>query len=101
MTLRKEDIILEIFEILKAEQKPISQSDIIKKLVEKGHKYTICVGLFHPSILQPLWLEDENDFAPPMVEKTVSIASRPLYVLNKKWRGFGKNEAEKKLCGHF
>lgn len=98
--IHRNRIFFEIYRILRDTKKPLSQKQIIDKLVERGYKRTTCVNLFNPSVIQPLFLTDGKikDFAHPLVEKVQSISEVRLYFkLNPKWKEVSENDAKEKL----
>lgn len=100
--IQKKQIFFEIFKILRTE-KLMSQGQIIERLVRMGYKRTTCQVLFKPSVLQPVFVKDEDgnfDFAEPLVKKVhLPSETRAHFQLNKKWLTVGEQDAENKLFG--
>lgn len=91
------DLILDLYRILKESPKPLTQKMIIRKLESKGYKSTTVRNLFKPSVLQPF--EDKKGrFFYPMVDKVTEYTEyNPLYVLNENWRDEKEEDVKKKI----
>lgn len=98
--IHKNELIMEVYKILKEAKSPLSQSEIIKALVDKGYKQTICYNLFSPSITQPFLIKDDGKFVTlhPLVKTMQDFTRiRTLFTLHPEWEEINENAVKEKL----
>lgn len=93
--IRKNDIIISVYKLLKRSDKPLTQKEIIKHLLNEGYKRTTIQTLFQPSILQPLPFNNkgEIEFSDiPLIIKKDTALNRPVFMIQKEWRKIPEHE---------